>query len=398
MNRGAIRATLCAVALVSCFPGQGAAQSAWTELRGDNFVLAGTLDAGALNPIACEVQQVLRALGLPREGAPIPSIIATTNEREMRELLPQYWERRGARPLGGYWAGLYGHHIAVRVDARPEERMRRLLHEVAHFSTHATGSEPALWLDEGISELWEHAAVEGRHIEIGRPVPRHLRDLRSDRNWIPVAEMLSAQEIPARNSQMFYAQSWALVHYLVLNKPDGAGGRLDRLPEPADLPTDDELKSYARGRLADPLRLTLAVAPSECRDAFEVRSVPETESLLLRAKALADGERPDAALSMLTDVLRRDNDNPEALETLGFVHFVGNRHRESATAFDRAIATGQASHVAYYYRALLAGTHPALTDGSGPVPEMDYLRRAIRLNPGFRPALERLRELGGKSI
>jgi len=392
------RAAVLTGALASCLSGSIYAQDTWSELRGGDFVLRGTLNAERLGPIACDVDKALRTLGLPRPGASppsaVPSIVAAASEKEMRELLPHFWERRGPRPLGGYWAGLYGHHIAVRVDARPDERLRRLLHELAHYATHLAHPDPPRWLDEGLSEVWAHAAIEEGAIEIGRPVARHVRALGSDKNWIPVSELLEATTLPegrrGPKASMFYAESWALVHYLLFEKGNGKSF-LNSLPEPADIPTDEMLKNYARGGLANPVRIA-AAAPGDCRRAAEARDVPRIETLILKARALADGERPDAALPLLDEALRLQPDDADALETLGFVHFLGNRPRESAAAFDRLIAAGGESHVAYYYRALLAAPVPGLTDGSGPVPELEYLRRAVHLNPEFRPATDRLRE------
>jgi len=387
---------LFAAGLAALMSVQAPGQTAWTELRGERFVLLGTLDADRLRPVACEVQLALRTVGITREGAPVPSIIAAANGTAMREVLPQYWERRGPRPLAAYWAGLYGHHIALRVDTPPEERLRRLLHEAAHFATHLAHPKPPRWLDEGTSELWEHAAIDSDRVEIGRPVARHLRALRSDKYWIPVAELAAATEVPRAASVMFYAQSWALVNYLLFEKPGNAKLLLEHLPGPADLPTDEELRRYARGPLARHVGVSTSASIAECRDLAEVRSVPLLESLLFRSRALADGERPDTALPLLRQVLRHDPDNAEALEILGFVHFIGNRFQESARAFDGLIGMGRGSHIAYYYRAMLAGPVPALSDGSGPVPEIEYLRRAIGLSPSFRPAVDRLCEKLGK--
>lgn len=391
-----IRVASLAAALAACLSTQAVAQTAWTEIRGDHFILRGGFDADRLRPIACEVQQVLRLLSLPPDADPIPSVVAAANEAELRALLPQFWERHGARPVGGYWAGLYGHHVAVQVDAGREERLRRLLHEFAHFATRLRHKNPPRWLDEGLSEVWASIAVENARIEVGRPVARHLRMLRSGRNWIQVADLLEITAIPQEGSRasMFYAESWALVHYLLFDKARGPLV-LDRLPGPGDLPTDDELQNYARARLAAPVRISTPPAP-DCDDALRSRRLSEAESLVLRAQALADGERPDAALPLLAEVLRRDAGNAAAMETLGFVHFTGNKHREAAAAFDEVIATGRASHIAYFYRAVLASPLPDLTDGSGPVPEIEYLRRAVRLNPGFQPAVARLREALGK--
>ena len=121
------------------------------------------------------------------------------------------------------------------------------------------------------------------------------------------------------------------------------------------------------------------------------------DSLRVRAKAIADGERPEAALPLLQAALLLDRDSAETLENIGFVDFRQNRPVEAASVFDRVIASGKGSHISYYYRALLAGPVPERTGGGGPISEVDYVRKALALNPGFAPAVQRLKELtGGK--
>lgn len=390
-----------AAAGAAALSAQLTAQTAWTELRAETFVVRGRIAVEALRAVACDVETVARALRHTAGSAPtgaVPAVIAVDSARGIRELLPQFWERRGPRPLGGYWSGLYGHHIAVRVDARPDERLRRVLHEYAHFVTHLAHPEPPRWLDEGLSGLWEHAAVQAGAIELGRPVAGHLKRLRSGKHWIPIDELVSATALPASDARtpMFYAQSWALVHYLMFERP-GGGVILDRLPEPDAVPADEELRHYVRGPMGNPVTVSIPPrAGPECPVAATVRRVPHLEALTFTAQALADGERPEAAVPLLARALRLDPGDAEALETLGFVHFQGNRPREAAAVFDQVIAAGNASHIGYYYRALLAGPVPQRSDGSGSVQPLEYLKTAVRLNPRFAPARERLREVSGK--
>lgn len=394
------RAAPLSAALAACLSGTVIGQTRWTEVRGDHVTLRGTLEPGRLQPVACEVRQALRALGAPRDDESRPSVVAAAGEKEMRELLPRYWERRGPRPLGAYWSGPHGHHIAVRIDAPREQRVRRLFHELAHFATRLAHANPPRWFDEGISELWEHAALGADRIEIGGPVPAHLKALRSDASWMPMADLLSAEAVPEHGrgtkASVFYAQSWALVHYFLFVKAAGTPG-IDRLPQAEAYPTGDELRRYIRGTLPRPISIVDPALSGACAEPLESRSLSHVETRVLKARALADGERPDAALPVLREALRAEPENSEALETLGVVHFLGNRPRESAAVFDRLIARKQGSHLAYYYRAVLAEPVPDLADGSGPVPAIDYLREAIRRRPAFRPAHDRLRELQGKS-
>jgi hypothetical protein len=372
------------------------AQAPWIELKTPRFVLRSQLDAKTLHAVTCDLETAARALGVGEDTHPIemPEVIAVENGRAIREWVPQFNERGRGNPLGAYWRGLFGDHIVLRVDAPPAERLRRVLHEYAHFVTHATHPDPPPWLDEGTSEIWEHTTIGKGRVEVGRPVDEHLKRLRSGKDWIPITELVAANAIPAKTDAawtMFYAESWALVHYLMFDKGDGAL-RLDRIPPLRGLPTDAELQGYVRGAMADDVKI-LAGDADGCPDPPVAREMTRLDTLLGRAQALADGERPDSGLPLLREVLALEPANAEALETVGYIHFRGNRPAEAAAVFDEVIDEGGASFVAYYYRAILAGPIPERAGSQGPVPQVDYLRKALALNPAFAPAARRLKEL-----
>lgn len=393
-----MRAVWCALLLSAPL----IAQAPSTETRGDGFVLRSALPPATVTAVACDLDTAVRALRHPKAKTTFPRVVAVNSARGIREWLPQFGERGTGNPLGAYWHGLYGHHIVVRVDARPDERLRRVLHEYAHFVTHLIHPEPPRWLDEGLSEVWEHATIRAGTIEIGGPVNEHLKRLRSGKGWMPIQDLLAAHTIPVMNDSataMFYAQSWALVHHLLFST---SGGQvvLERIPDAAEVPSDDVLRAYVQGPLAQGVTIsTGATTGRECGGDTNSRQVPLVDALLGQAQALADGERPDAAIPLVEQILVSDPHNVDATEVLGFVHFKENRPAEAARVFDQVIAAGSGTFIAYYYRALLAGPIPERSHGAGSVPQVDYLRRAIALKPDFTPAIERLREItGGKEL
>lgn len=393
-----LAARMVLAAAIAALPAHAA--SPWTERRGDGFVLLGQLAAAPLDAVACDLDTAARTLrGATASGA-APHVIAVDSARAIREWLPEFNERGRGNPLGAYWRGLFGDHIVIRVDTSPAERLRRVLHEYAHFATHEAHPDPAPWLDEGTSEIWEHTRVVNGAIEVGGPVAEHLKRLRSGKGWIPVAEVLAANRIPTRStteSAMFYAESWALVHYLMFAKDSGSLA-LSGAPDAADIPADATLKTYVAAGMVPSVKLLTTEDAAPCSGAGVNKDLSPIDILLERSHALADGERPDAALPLLREASALDPASIDARETLGFVQFRGNRPAEAAAVFDATIASGRASFISYYYRSLLAEPIPAKTDGSGPIPQVEYLRRALALNPGFRPAVVRLRELTGKGL
>ena len=340
-------------------------------------------------------------------------VLAVSDETSLRELLPQYWEHKRQHPVAAYWGGPNRNCIAIRVDVPDREAFRRVLHEYVHLLTHANVRDLPPWLDEGLAEFWSAAVVQDDAVEIGRPAARDLQVLHSSRSWIPLAELLTMKRVPdARDKQrlsLFYAQSWALTHYLLLGSATSTSKTLELAPSTqiADVShLESALSAYVRNGRLRALRIEIPQPIDRAEDGglplINVRTVGVAQSLAVRAGCLADGERPAAAQPLLTQALAADPNDPSVLETLGYLRFQQNKPTDAAAWFDRAIATGQAGYLAYFYRAILAGPVPTQAGGAGraggageTVPAADYLKKTIELNPGFAPAYARLADIYG---
>jgi tetratricopeptide (TPR) repeat protein len=123
-----------------------------------------------------------------------------------------------------------GYFILLRGDVEGD---RVVYHELAHqFVASTTGILP-VWFNEGIAEYYSTFSIVDDAAHIGRPVHDHVLGLR-DQPLIPLRELF----VVTRSSPMynegdrtgqFYAQSWALVHYLMADP--GRRAQLDRFLE-----------------------------------------------------------------------------------------------------------------------------------------------------------------------
>jgi tetratricopeptide (TPR) repeat protein len=413
--------TRIVVALLALAPSVAAAQpDRWLELRSPHFVVVSNAGEEKARSVARELErarEVFRGiLDTARSDARRPVVVlAVRNEDGLGELLPQFLERKGPRPAAAYWMGPHEHHLALRADVSADERARRVFHEYVHLLTHLNVPDPPAWLDEGLSELWGTVVVEGGTVEVGRPAPDHLKTLRARRAWIPLDELLAMDAPDARDSKrvsMFYAQSWALTHCLVLgaclDRTGGAAASLELAPPayvdelregtgPIDAARlafgdlaalEETLSEYVRAGRFRALRIVAHPQDGEDDPAEagrdDARALTPAEALVIRAGFLMDGERPAAALPLLTEALRLEPGDPAVLEMMGRYHFQRNEPTEAVRWFDRAIESERVGYIAHYYRAILARTLP------GEVSEEDHLRRAVTLNDAFAPAYARL--------
>src|SRR5207249_4069641 len=138
--------------------------------------------------------------------------------------LPQ----RNGRPaaLRGYFhRDADGYAIAMALD-EGEESSSIVFHEYAHLLLQRGRILP-IWLNEGLAEYFSTFALSsrGRTADIGRPVERHVRLLRD--RFLPLTAVLSVNAQSdlydeGERRSVFYAEAWALTHYLLNEAPNGS--------------------------------------------------------------------------------------------------------------------------------------------------------------------------------
>ena len=79
------------------------------------------------------------------------------------------------------------------------------------------------WFSEGLAECYSTFQADKKRAQIGKPVMRHLETLRGH-SLIPLSELLAvthgSDDYHGERSGIFYAESWALVHYLLWGNPE----------------------------------------------------------------------------------------------------------------------------------------------------------------------------------
>ena len=102
-----------------------------------------------------------------------------------------------------------------------------MFHEYVHLVLRLNFDSLPVWLNEGLAEFWGNTIIEGERVHEGEPVSQHLQTLRQ-RTPLPLAALFavkpdSAQYSEQNRATIFYAQSCALVHYLVLGSEERRG-------------------------------------------------------------------------------------------------------------------------------------------------------------------------------
>ena len=95
-----------------------------------------------------------------------------------------------------------------------------IFHEYVHALTRSNTKLMPPWFNEGLAEFYSTFKGRNDTMEVGLPVEEHINWLRTQ-TLIPLKDLLAinreSNEYHEGNRQgVFYAESWALVHYLML--------------------------------------------------------------------------------------------------------------------------------------------------------------------------------------
>jgi hypothetical protein len=156
------------------------------------------------------------------------TIVVFRDDRSFAPFKPT--DSRGERrdTIAGYFlSGGDASYMAVALHSDVTRTFSYLFHEYTHALVRTHLGAPPHWLNEGLAEFFStvQARPRDRRSIVGLPPVNRLAHLRRDR-LLPLRELLASTssetlEGSPERSAAFYAQSWALVHYLLL----GDGGR-----------------------------------------------------------------------------------------------------------------------------------------------------------------------------
>ncbi|MGB9472467.1 MAG: hypothetical protein WBQ59_24195 [Candidatus Acidiferrum sp.] len=331
-------------------------------------------------------------------------IFAVKNEDSLKTLIPAYWEGKGrAHPAGLYMPGEERHYVAVRTDVETDNPYQIVYHEYTHAIMNLNFRELPVWLSEGLAEFYGNSVIQDKDVEIGKPSPYHLQELQTER-LIPINELLMADRTSpyyneANHANMFYAESWAIVHYLMMDPEarkqqlftkfltswDASVDQLDAAEKAfGDLKKFEALmEAYARQRAFYVTKISTTIHDDP--KSFTSRVLPPAELDAQRGLFYAHTARPKEAMAAIDDAIKEDPKLPLAYEAQGFLAYTQQKFLPAEASFQHAIELGTTDYFPYYFIA-----QAQLRNGR-PTPEqatkiIDDLDKAIQTNPQFASA------------
>lgn len=391
----------------------------WRQMRSANFSLMGDVSEGDLRRVAGRLEQFRAAVGRLLPQASVTTATPTTvlvfrSHRSFQPFKPVHDGKVSEHVAGYFLGGPASNYITLTTETRGEgsedERYGIIHHELVHLMVNNTVRGVPLWFNEGLAEYYRTLQVgdDGQQVLVGRIHSPHVLLLREQ--FIPIDQLVGVDpRSPLYNERaktsIFYAESWALVHYLLLGDKQKyapkAAALLDALVNGTPFP---EACQRALGISAAQLQKQLRSYLE--RDTFTITkwTFPERLAAIERlpATAVADGDahatagalllrmgRLDEAAEQLEFALTLTPDSVQANATLGMLHAQQNRPDRALAHLQRAVSGSGATAQTHF---TLASTLLRIREGGGDAgAEADArieaaLRQAIAMDAGFAEA------------
>jgi len=378
----------------------------WIEVLTPHFIVASNDGENTARRFADQFEQIRflysKALnpGLHLDpGYPI-LIFAVKNEKSLSQLIPEYWAEKGhTHPAGLFVPGQEKNYIALRIDVEGEYPYLPIYHEYVHLIVNLNYQHFPLWLNEGFADFLGCATLTAKGGKLGQPSSSELYALQQSK-LLPLdllfkVDHQSPYYNEANKTNIFYSESWALVHYLMLDPARQKEQSLSKYISFVENGADPvEAANRAFGDLAQMQKalqsyitktsyLEYVVPLPGRQDAkdYSVRTISPAEAQARLGDFDLYRGQLESAQKKLEEAIRLDPNLPAAQESMGLLLFRQDKRYEAERYFSRAVAVDSKSALAYYYHAMLLMSQGA--DAEEMAEAKTALEKAVALNPGL---------------
>ena len=394
------------------------ARDNWRSVRTNNLFVIGNADAEKLRQVAAWLEffhsSFARLVSRNVLNSSVPTTVVIFRDDASFVPFKPLYQGRPANISGFFQPGEDVNYIAISLDPGERDPFSTAFHEYVHLHLRDNVPNTPVWLNEGLAELYGSLQFSGNDALLGAPLYPYIRLLQSH-ELLPLETLFSiGTNSPHYNEQdksgIFYGQSWALVHYLML----GDRGRQEQFKR--------FLQQVSRGENAaraieDSFGLTIAKLEDDLRayvrrgdfTAQRIASVDDpqtyTSYTAMQRTSLTEGET-NFYLGDLLQHIGRDNDAERyfkqaialdpgflpAYAALGRLYVYQHRYADAKKYLQKATTTPQSYMVHYLYAYVLSreGVSP-----SGEVSEYsretttamrEQLLQSIKLAPNHAPS------------
>jgi tetratricopeptide (TPR) repeat protein len=384
------------------------AKDTWISVRSRNFQLIGNAGEKDIRQVANRLEQFrevfTRLFPKAKFTSPVPTtVVVFKNDKS-------YSPFRSSSNIAGYFQpGPDVNYITLTTEVRGEQDpFTVIFHEYTHLLVNSTLGNAPTWFNEGLAEYYSSFSIsDDRKVMLGKPISSHVYLLRESK-MLPLPTLFQVDHnSPHYNERekqsIFYAQSWALMHYLI-HKPGGSAAidkfmtlmnsntSLDEAFQQSFQTTFEKMEKDVRAYIKhDSYPVTSGKFEQKIDFDTELNVTPLTEAdaqaylgdLLLHSnRAESEG--------YLKKALALDANHAMANASLAMLRVREGKIDEARTNLERAVTANSQNYLIHYYYAYAIsqeGMSPAHVV-SGYSPEnltkmRAELRRAIDLRPDY---------------
>jgi tetratricopeptide (TPR) repeat protein len=390
---------------------------AWIEIRSPNFIVVTNANESQGRRTAYQFEMIRAVFrdffGQKGKSQELPiTIVAAKDEKTLKALLPEFWEKKGlAHPAGVCLntADTGANYIALQLDVilnqEAIEPFEPVYHEYVHYLTRRLAAHWPVWLIEGFAEYYGNIRINGDQVFVGAPSTSHIQFLQ-ETSLLPLSTLFEADHSsPYYNEKnkasIFYAESWALTHYLMMRDAQEKTRRLSdflgllakgvdqreaatgTIGDPKSL--EPELRKYVRKSKFGAVPIAL---PKLNENGFQARGLSDAESLAVRADFMAHDHHYAEAQTMLEEALKMNPKLAAACESMSFLSLQQGKQGEAEKWARQAVELDPQSYWGNYYYAwsLLRSRQ----DEESIAKAQTSLRTVVKINPAFGPAYDTL--------
>jgi tetratricopeptide (TPR) repeat protein len=199
----------------------------WVEIRSAHFTVLSNSSEKDARHVAGQLERMRTVFGsvVPAskdEDAPPMLVLALRDRKSFQALEPAAYLAKHQLDLAGlFQRGPEGSTILLRLDAEGEHPFATVYHEYTHYMLRKADWWLPLWLNEGLAEFYQNTDITDKDVHLGQPSPDDILYLRQNR-LLPLKTLLmvdynSPYYHEEDKGSVFYAEAWALTHYLELN-------------------------------------------------------------------------------------------------------------------------------------------------------------------------------------
>lgn len=400
------RSAVCLCLLVAFTPLALGQSSGWLQVRSPHFLVISNASEKNARQAALQFEGMRSVFQTVFPDANLDTVepmlgLAVQDKATLRTLEPAAYLGQGQLNLVGlFLPALERNYVLVLLNVGGIRAYGPIYHEYAHFVFGRTHQWMPLWLSEGIAEFYQNTEILDGKVRIGKGDP-YTHTVLERNALLPLATLLAVDQHSSYyheqdKGSIFYAESWALTHFLKdkdsLESTHRLNDYLDLLQTKVDPVTaatqafgdldqlQQDLRKYV---LAGEYAITEISGSSNVDDSsFTADPLSPTQAAVLRADFLAHDQRGSDARALLESVLRDDPENAPAHEIMGYIAYAQQNFDETRKWCQEAIKLDPNNFVAHYYLAAALIRKQALDKASQGAIE-ESLHKVMQLNPSF---------------